>query len=470
MQKMNTRTKNNKGFTMIEFMIFMMMVIFLAFIFAIGFNILTPSTSVYIETEETKVMSKTVQDYMDQHQIDHLTAPEIRALIQKYHTYDLSRVTYQELPKALWFHIPTKTFILTSKYEDLLDEDKISLVEALRHQKRFNLPFVSDPINIEPGHQLEELISGFILVSMDGSNLERALYQIRNLRTQSDYFQRVSVRDSIFISLGLDQHIKKFAFEHTLYINDFQSITMAHVTRTLNHIIFADHIETIHAQAFDQVRTFLPETIRLPLTIKVIETSAFYDVYPYVFITHDFIDLLHVETNAFHPNDTYNASLKLKESLFELKDVTIEYFDANYAIYYYQDVLIGKKLFYDHGVIDYYNAFEELVGTKIGNFYFDALGHLVVQGDVYDDLVLLDTEFDNAITIEKKFYDSVSLSIRGDYLDVINDFYHYVYSIHETSNLKIIEAKIYNQDMVLIAKGQLFVQTRIYRYLPFQQS
>jgi competence protein ComGC len=464
----------NYGFTRVEVAIFLTVVAVVSMIMALVVSSVAYGDGDVQTTDVTKEMSVTIQDHMDAYGLERLSAPEIRHIVAQRHDFNFDEVVHQGERQSLWFHLPTRQFIMTDLIDNMTADDMRDMANALGRE-----PFLFQAVRTRSyptsGKQLEELVEHFILISTNGSELERAIHQIRNLRYERDYYQLIDVPDSLFSRYGLDTHISQFAFEQTIYVNDFSSLTKAYRTGRLEHIIFSDHIRTIDSDTFESVKSIMPETLRLPSSIQVIEQGSFSDMPNRLLLTYDDLDSIRVEKGAFDPEDRLNDALRQKESEDRLMTIAISYNAAEYEMRYYEDdstdSYLGKKAHYAYNVTDYFDASDTLIGTKVGAFVFDPDGVLVSDGPTVESVSSLESSFALASRIDKAYVNKIELSITDMTYNVhLEEVSEWSYVIHVSMGDIRIEAWAYDLDMMVIGKGMVEIRTRIFQNTLSQNS
>jgi prepilin-type N-terminal cleavage/methylation domain-containing protein len=350
-----------RGFTLVELIVVIAIVAILAAVSIVGYQGYINKARRSNDVTDARNMTNVLQAYMLAHNLEEVDPSEIRSIVNIDNDYTF-------IPRAdgysFWYEEETRTISIKSTYEamseggDFTELIRDSRVTALLGDDGTTLG-LSDP---DPGEQLEELVDGFYLLDRGGSDVADAIFAIRNLKTDDDFTNSINgLTASGYAKLA--GHIENdFALEDTLFINDFFGFTASlNADLSPNHevdrVVFADQIETIPSSALNIIRT-LPDTLRLPASVTMIERDAFVVTYEdditgavvtepvNATITYDDLERIRVEDYAFHESDATNTSLKAKAGSAELLELDFELEFTNPTTYFYSDadVYLGKRI------------------------------------------------------------------------------------------------------------------------------
>ncbi len=217
------------------------------------------------DKSDAKNMTKILQLYSIENDVSDIEASEIRSIVNQDNDYIFIPRTDDY---SFWYDKSNKTISLKSPYEEMNISDFTSLNSMNNTSRPMNIGLVYAAETLQSGDQLEELVQGFLLLDVGGSEVAEAINTIRNLKTVDDFNRVKTVLDKY----GLGEHVEKFSPDNTLYINDFYDVTES--VDTVDNVIFSDGIETIPGGALSTV-TQTPNEIKLPHSVTYIEKDAF---------------------------------------------------------------------------------------------------------------------------------------------------------------------------------------------------
>jgi prepilin-type N-terminal cleavage/methylation domain-containing protein len=363
---MKTKKTRVSGFTLVELIVVIAIIAILASVSIFGFQSYISKARLSNDTTDAKNMTNIIQAYMLQHNMEEIDPGEIYGIVNIDNDYSL-------IPRvegySFWYNEDTKTIEVGSSYDAMFENEDFTELGVPRQSDDLAQLLSDTPGNIQnidytgpsTGEQLEELVDGYYLLDQGGSLFAEALSKVRNLKTELDYTTSLQFFQSDYANV-YDHLSQNFKFDETLFINDFFGIT-AETNDDLsdnievNKVVFSAGIETIPGAALSKIHD-LPEEIRIPASVTVIEQGAFvvtredpvtgaiYTEPVATKLTYSDIGRIRVEQYAFHQNDEQNASLKTKEGSVELYQLRFELEFTNPTTYFYDssDQYLGKRV------------------------------------------------------------------------------------------------------------------------------
>ncbi len=321
----DVHSRNKKGFTLVELIVVIAIVAILAAVSIVGYQSYINKARTSNDITDARNMTGVLQAYMTLNGLEEVDPAEIRAIVNLENDYSfIPRVTGY----SFWYSEATKTIEVKSSFDVMFDEGNFTELTGWTGIQTCLLSDNDRDLDAPPavGQALEEVVNGHYLLDRGGSDLADAIMIIRNLRT-IDQFNSVTAEGTGTLASApegrysaIRSHlVADFNPDDTLFINDFFGLSTS--DDEVAKVVFADGIEAIPGSALSGV-TQLPSSVRIPVSVTVIETGAFTSLVSQTRMSFDSAERIRVESDAFHPADTLNSVLRAKEgstNLYEIK-------------------------------------------------------------------------------------------------------------------------------------------------------
>ncbi len=272
----------------------------------------------------------------------------------------------------------------------------------------------------------------------------------------------------ILSEIGLGDHIERFTLDRSVYVNDVYRLTGIQSPIDRTKIIFSDDLEVIHHDVFSGIERFLPSSIRIPLSVVLIEADAFFGLDPFLEVIHDEPSNLMIEEHAFHPDDDANARFHELEGVLVFQRLEIDIDFLIPTIRHYQDeamdLYLGKTV-EDHERVYAYDVTDELIGSYDKDNFYDSAGSIVTSGDDYERLVYLSALFHSSRYYVIEYRQNLKIRVIGDTEEERVEISSFTTTFHLVDNRTIIEAKGFDEEGAYVARG-----TRVIEYEAFDRD
>lgn len=250
----------NKGFTIVELMIVIVIIGILIAIIVPSVTSAIESANIASDQSDVKNMNTILQVYCVQNGIDttKLQAPEVRAIVSS------EQKNYTFVPKSskgiYWYSVNEGKIV----YSTNGDPNKVVLSNVAHAEFKPSSP--------------EELVKGYLYLNT-GDELDEVFTALRSVINRATY-ENVLLKAAASVEkfTNFQAHIANFDPLHTLYISSTSMYKDVSKER-INNVVFATGITVI-----PKVETILPldfsegVDIVLPATVKVVEPEAFISV------------------------------------------------------------------------------------------------------------------------------------------------------------------------------------------------
>ncbi len=442
---MKTRT----SYTTLEIVLFSALVMLLSLISAWLYQYARSTNDAYIDTTNAKEMTEILRNDQRDSEIERFDAADMRGIISK-----TTSIVFKPLQEdmSFWYHIATKTVIVAPEFSHF-DPLEITI------RNKTGRDYLQEGLSNQDSPSLEEIVSGFILLDTHGSDAANGISIIRNMRKPSEFDHPSSGALSLLAPIGLESHAMRFSPEKTLFINDFFGFSNATEPILEQNIIFADGIEIIPKDALDDVGHLLPDVMRLPASVTVIEEGAFLTLPQETLLLYDDLESIRVENHVFQPSRTLNMDLINRQGSIMLYDLKVHIaFSYSRTKYYIDNVYIGRiertGTIYDN----YYDASHQLIGYFDGTHYYSPEHLRITSGQTYDAIEQLMSSFLNASYVETTYQQTVELTLGiGEDSDMVEvDTFETVY--HAANGMVYVFVKGYDLSGKVLAAGNTTYQ------------
>jgi len=425
----------SKGFTLVELIVVIAIIAILASVAIVGFQSYINRARVSNDVTDARNMTGVLQAYMTLNGLEDVDPAEIRSIVNLENDYSfIPRVE----DYSFWYNEQTKTIEVKSSYEVMFDERDFTELTGGSLTR-----LLDDRASDEPGDKLEEVVEGFYLLDRGGSDFAEAINGIRNLKTLEDY-NRIVDEDLDGFDTVKSHITTNFNLDDTLYINDFFGLTSSG-NEDVTEVIFADGIEAIPGSALAGSIKELPDQIKIPVSVSVIERGAFASMESETKLEFDSSEHIQVEMNAFNPADTLNTDLIQKQGTLELEKLSFITKLSQEITRLYEIIPAGS------GVSEKYKG--RRIKTKddpLTYIYYDDEGKESTDDDTFTDM-FEDEDYLRVTTIERNIKLDFNPTLNGEKTGSL------IYGVHVTyreDNGKVIaEAKAYDANGRLFAKG-----------------